>query len=194
MRVQIKLRYTDYMKKIPFLLFILVITLLIGLGIFFIKNDITNKESVQYIPFSTPLSTQQRIMSSPEIATVEAIIDGDTIVLTDKRKVRYIGMDTPEIFPRQKKPECFGEEAALENKYLIEGKTITMKKDISETDKYGRLLRYVWVDGIFVNKYLVRQGYARSAKFPPDIAYANEFKIAAQEAKKEDKGLWNICK
>lgn len=128
-----------------------------------------------------------------EIATVSAVIDGDTIVLTDKKKVRYIGVDTPELHHPKKKIECFGVEARDKNRSIVEGKTIRMKKDVSDMDKYGRLLRYVWVDSLFVNEFLVREGYALPATFPPDIMYSRLFQIRSQEAREEHKGLWNMC-
>jgi len=133
------------------------------------------------------------IKSTKEIASVKRVIDGDTIVLSDERKVRYIGIDTPEIHHPLKSVQCFGTEAAQFNKNLVEGKEVTLQRDISETDKYGRLLRYVWVDNIFVNEYLVKEGYAHVATFPPDVMYVELFQKAAQEARIGNKGLWNKC-
>jgi hypothetical protein len=89
--------------------------------------------------------------------------------------------------------ECFGQEASNKNKELVEGKRVKLEKDVSETDKYGRLLRYVWVDDVFVNDYLVRQGYAYAYTYPPDVKYAEQFVQAQQEARENNRGLWAIC-
>jgi len=70
---------------------------------------------------------------------------------------------------------------------------VRLEKDVSETDKYGRLLRYVWIDDIFVNDYLVRQGYAYTYTYPPDVKYSEQFVEAQQEAKKNSRGLWGGC-
>lgn len=133
------------------------------------------------------------IAGGGEIAVVGRVIDGDTIELSDKRKVRYIGMDTPESVDPRKIVQCFGKEAKEENRRLVEGKTIRLEKDISETDRYGRLLRYVYTSDMFVNDYLVRQGYARIDTVPPDVAHRELLLTSQQEARKESRGLWKSC-
>jgi len=121
------------------------------------------------------------------------VVDGDTIkVLMDQDgqtyTVRYIGMDTPESTTQV---EFFGAEAAIKNVQLVFGKNVTLIKDVSETDRYGRLLRYVLVDHLFVNYELVAQGYANAASFPPDIACIPTFQAAEQKARASNLGLWN---
>jgi micrococcal nuclease len=135
----------------------------------------------------------QKSNTQREEAKVLRVMDGDTIELTDKRSVRYIGMDTPEIVDPDKPVECFGNEADSENKKLVEGKTVLLEKDISETDSYGRLLRYVYVGDMFVNEILVRSGFARVATFPPDVKYKDLFLEAQREASKNNRGLWSAC-
>ncbi len=131
---------------------------------------------------------------------VKRVIDGDTIQINTGQKVRYIGIDTPEIHDPKKPKQCFGEEASKKNKELIEGKQIRMEKDVSETDRYGRLLRYVYVVNLaspsaelFVNEYLVKEGYAYAATFPPDVKYSKHFSELQNEAMREKKGLWSSC-
>lgn len=89
---------------------------------------------------------------------------------------------------------CYGKEASEINKQLVEGKTVELEKDVSETDRYGRLLRYVWLDSVLINEYLVREGYAVSSSYPPDIKYQSIFLQAEELARNEKKGLWsNLC-
>ncbi len=127
--------------------------------------------------------------SENNLFQVARVIDGDTVELSDGRKVRYIGIDAPE----STKKTCFGEESTNKNKELVEGKKARLEKDVSDTDRYGRLLRYVYVEDIFVNEYLVREGYARSSTYPPDVKFQNQFKEAEKEARENSKGLWNSC-
>jgi len=129
-------------------------------------------------------------------AKVIRVIDGDTIEVNiggSIYKVRYIGIDTPETVHPSKPVECFGKEASGKNRELVEGKIVRLEKDVSETDRYERLLRYVWVDDIFVNDYLVRQGYAYASTYPPDVKYADQFAQAQTEAIENNRGLWAIC-
>ncbi|MBI3577452.1 thermonuclease family protein [Candidatus Gottesmanbacteria bacterium] len=132
-----------------------------------------------------------------ETTTVKRVIDGDTIELIDGRRVRYIGINTPETVDPRKPVECFGKEASQENKRLVDGKTIRLERDISQTDKYGRLLRYVYVGppagGLMVNEQLVREGFARSSTFAPDVAHQEKLRQAEQEARNNNRGLWGGC-
>lgn len=118
------------------------------------------------------------------------VIDGDTIQLENGQTVRYIGIDTPETVHPDKPVECYGKEASDKNKELVLGKNIKLEKDISETDKYGRLLAYVWVENTMVNDHLVRQGFAHSSSYPPDIKYQQQFVEAEREARENSRGLW----
>ena len=164
------------------------------MGIYLLKIDkVGLSQPTLNIPSTTPIPVQIVSSQSAELAVVKRVIDGDTIELNDGRKVRYIGVNTPELHHPTKGVQCFGKEAMEKNKELVEGKEIKMKKDVSETDRYKRLLRYIWVGDIFVNEYLAREGYAFQATFPPDVAYVNLFKKAAEEARLNNKGLWNVC-
>lgn len=131
---------------------------------------------------------------SGELFKVTRIIDGDTIKIEGGQAVRYIGIDTPETVHPQKAVECFGREASAKNKELVEGKSVQLEKDISETDKYGRLLRYVYVDGVFVNELLVKEGFAHASSYPPDIKYQDFLNKAQEEARSQNRGLWSGCK
>lgn len=132
-------------------------------------------------------------ISDKQTVLVTRVIDGDTIEIEGKIKVRYIGINTPELHDPKKPIECFGQTASDENKKLIEGKEVYIQKDISETDKFKRLLRYVWVGDIFVNDYLVRQGFAQVSTFPPDVKFQQQFIEAQTEARENKRGLWSQC-
>ena len=110
-----------------------------------------------------------------ETYSVVKVIDGDTIKLENGEVVRYIGIDTPETVHPSKPVQCFGKEASDKNKELVEGKVVKLEKDITNKDKYGRILRYVWVGDLFVNDELVRQGYAYVYTYPPDVKYTEQF-------------------
>lgn len=120
-------------------------------------------------------------------AKVVKIMDGDTIDVSLNGKiyrVRYIGIDTPEI------GEPFYQEATNKNSELVGGKTVKLERDVSETDKYGRLLRYVYVGDLFVNAELARSGYARAITYQPDVRFQSFLESMEQEAKQALRGMW----
>lgn len=123
-------------------------------------------------------------------ATVTHVVDGDTIKLESGEVVRYIGMNTPETVDPRRPVECFGKEASAKNKALVEGQTVELEKDVSEKDKYGRLLRYVWLGDTMINELLVREGFAQVSTYPPDVKYKDRFLAAERLAREEKKGLW----
>jgi len=118
---------------------------------------------------------------------VTEVIDGDTIVVEGGYRVRYIGIDAPEIHPEV---EAYGIEAWQANRQLVEGKEVRLEQDISETDRYGRLLRYVYVEDILVEAELVRQGLARAKAYPPDTKYQDYLERMETEAKVAGRGIW----
>ena len=120
--------------------------------------------------------------SSDDTWKVSRVVDGDTIKLENGETVRYIGIDTPETVDPRKPVQCFGKEASGKNRELVEGREVRLVKDISETDKYKRILRYVYIGDVFVNDYLVRNGYAHASSYPPDVKYQDQFREAEQEA------------
>lgn len=124
---------------------------------------------------------------------VTRVIDGDTVEIEGGMHVRYIGMDTPESVDPRKTVQCFGREAAEENRKLVDGKTVRLEKDVSKTDRYGRLLRYVYIGDVFINDYLVRQGFAQVSTFPPDVLHQEQFLAAEREAREQGRGLWSKC-
>jgi micrococcal nuclease len=124
---------------------------------------------------------------------VTRVIDGDTIEISGGSRVRYIGIDTPETVDPREEVQCFGKEASDKNKELVEGKEVRLEKDVSETDQYGRLLRYVYVGNTFVNESLVKEGFAKASSYPPDIKYQEKLANAEAFARENNKGLWAAC-
>ena len=126
-------------------------------------------------------------------AWVTHVVDGDTIEVEIEGRefrVRYILIDTPETKHPSRPVEPFGPKAAAANKALVEGKTVYLEKDVSDVDQYGRLLRYVYADGLLVNEELVRRGLARVATFPPDVKYVDRFLAVQKEAQEAGAGMW----
>ncbi len=133
---------------------------------------------------------EDSVESEFETVKVVRVVDGDTIEIEGGKKVRYIGIDTPESVHPSKPVECFSSESTKKNKELVEGKEVRLEKDVSETDRYGRLLRYVYVGDTFVNNALVSEGYAQSSSYPPDIKHQSVFIESERQARENNKGLW----
>ena len=136
--------------------------------------------SVKTLPFLFLLTTISCYGQNEQIGVVTRVIDGDTIDIdigSKVHRVRYIGMNTPE-----RDEPCF-DEATEANIDLVAGKTVKLVKDVSETDRYGRLLRYVYVGDIFVNQSLVAEGFAEAVLYKPDDRHFRLFsdleKVAA---------------
>ncbi|WP_343032809.1 thermonuclease family protein [Anaerotalea alkaliphila] len=138
-----------------------------------------------------------------ETGVVARVVDGDTILVRlgggEEVRVRLIGVDTPESVGRYASdPEPYGKEAAAFTRERLEGRVVHLEKDVSDTDRYGRLLRYVWTgkpesgdwEEDMFNAVLVKEGYARVATFPPDVKMADRFLELERTARKGDKGLW----
>lgn len=139
---------------------------------------------------SIPLSYLCIPPQTPQLGLVTKVVDGDTIrVLLDgkEEKVRYIGIDAPESTTTQ---EPFGKEATKRNAQLVRDQIVELYRDVSETDRYGRLLRYVVTNSVFVNLKLIEEGYAKAVTYPPDVACATIFQYAERTARELGKGLW----
>ncbi|WP_160719893.1 thermonuclease family protein [Bacillus sp. USDA818B3_A] len=134
-----------------------------------------------------------------ELITVGRVVDGDTFVTSDGRKVRLVGINTPESTTRH---EQYGKEASNYTTSKLNGKQVWIQKDVSETDRYGRLLRIVWfsvptndmdeneIRTKMFNADLVLNGYAEPSTYPPDVKYSDYFVKFAREAREANKGLW----
>jgi len=127
-----------------------------------------------------------------QVGRVTRVIDGDTIEVEIGGQLfplRYIGIDTPEL---NVPGDLAGQEALLENEALVLGRTVLLARDVSETDRFGRLLRYVFVDEEFVNYRLVRMGIAEAIRYQPDDACHETFMSAQASAQTEGLGRWGL--
>lgn len=149
-----------------------------------VENVVTKKPVVEGVNTEVSPTSEIRL----DLVKVIRVIDGDTIEIEGGQKVRYIGIDTPETY------DCYYSESLNKNKDLVEGKMVSLIKDISETDRYGRLLRYVYIDGVFVNEQLVKEGYANASTYPPDVKFKDNFITLESEARSNNRGLWSSCK
>ncbi len=135
----------------------------------------------------------------PGSATVERVVDGDTIVvrISGRRdRVRLLGIDTPESVKPNTPVQCFAIAASNRTKSLLPpGTPVRLVGDVEQRDQYKRLLAYVYraKDDLFVNLSLVHDGYAVTYTFPPNVAHASEFVGAAAQARDADRGLWSAC-
>jgi micrococcal nuclease len=138
--------------------------------------------------FATDVPVPGSEGAAGELVAVVRVMDGDTIEVrigNQNVRIRYIGMDTPE------RGQPFFAEATAANEQLVAGQIVILVKDVSETDRYGRLLRYVYLqDGTFVNAELVRLGYAQVATFPPDVRRQALLLELQREAREAGRGLW----
>ncbi len=152
-----------------------VLALLLGLAVWL----------TQPLPPAVPPARQLAEMTPARVVNV---VDGDTVdIALDGREVRlrYIGIDTPE------RDEPFYRAATAANRALVGRRTVYLEKDVSETDRYGRLLRYVYTpDGRLVNEILVAEGHAHAATFPPDVRHTARLQAAQQRAQEAGLGMW----
>lgn len=155
---------------------------------------------VDSAPAATPFADE--IPENVTEATVVSVSDGDTVRVEidgETESLRLILVDTPETRDPNDPVECYGAEATEFMKALLpEGTTVYLEQDISDRDRYGRMLRYVWLKGdddkaYLVNEILVRQGYAVLYTYPPDVKYVDQIRAAQNAAVEEQAGLWAQC-
>lgn len=141
-----------------------------------------------------------------EKVKVKRVVDGDTIEVIlngEEKTVRLIGVNTPETKHPKKGVEFYGKEASAFTKSSLEGKTVYLEKDKSDTDKYGRLLRFVWikkpthnpptsqeVENDMFNAILVKDGYAKAMAYGKDLGYQENFQKLQDDAVSKTLGLW----
>lgn len=127
----------------------------------------------------------------PSSGEVARVIDGDTIELTTGEKIRYLMVDTPE---STTDTECYGQQAKDFNLSLVNGQTVELRYDVQCTDRYDRLLAYVFIEGTEVNRLMVERGYACVLHISPNgDDVASEYEALESAAKSAGKGLWGFC-
>lgn len=152
-------------------------------------------------PTSLPVEEEKPLDIHLVKGKVERVVDGDTAIINidgESFRVRFIGVNTPESTTRI---EEYGKEASNFTKKYLTGKEVYLEKDVSETDKYGRLLRYIWleepssldieeIENKMFNAILLKEGYAKVATYPPDVKYADTFVQIQRSARENNLGLW----
>lgn len=133
-----------------------------------------------------------------DVATIESVIDGDTIVLEVQNQtetVRLLGVDTPETVHPSKPIECFGPEASAFTKVtLVKGSTVKLLRDVEPRDRFQRLLVYLFLaDGTLFNQLLIDRGFARTLSIEPNTTFASQFATHESNARNRRVGLWQYC-
>ena len=174
----------------------LAISLLMILSSFFggVFGDTESGVLAMPAPQTSPSSSPP---SATTTAFVTKVIDGDTIDVRigsspTSTRVRYIGINTPEVYG-SKTPECGGVEATARNGELVANQTITLVPGVGPYDKYGRLLAYVFVGDLFINEKLLAEGYADTMIIPPDTQYYKQFTGLRNTARTARVGNWAGC-
>lgn len=182
-----------------------ILIILLGFSLLWFGTQRMPELKPSLLPISSPIITNSPEATSSGVSGIEGervlvtkVVDGDTIEVSTGQTVRLIGIDTPETVDPRRPVGCFGKEASNETKSLLSGKEVILQKDISGTDRYKRLLRYVYLpleDGklLFVNDYLVRAGFAKVYTYPPDVKFNEQFRQAEVEARDKKLGLWAKC-
>ncbi len=177
--------------RILAILMILSVIPVTGCGLFYDFDRNENNTHKEKIIGETgqdgDISLEKDNYSNPRYE-VKEVIDGDTIVLSVGERIRFIGMNTPE------EGMYFYEEARDVLKMMILEKEVWLEKDISDYDQYGRKLRYVYHDDIFVNLEMVKRGFANIFTYPPDVKYSEQFLEAERYARENNLGLWESSK
>ena len=181
---------------------VLLVTVVLALTGYLLAGDLDpryhSKEEVKWkIPFG-------RNFDYSNILVTRAV-DGDTLVLENSERVRLIGIDTPEMHESNKLNrdaqrsgqdlstiKQLGRQSYEFTKNLVQGKRVRLEFDVERYDKYKRILAYVYLlDGTFVNAKIVQEGYASLMTYPPNVKYADLFLKLYQEARQNQRGLWN---
>lgn len=129
-----------------------------------------------------------------KLHTITQIIDGDTFIVNNKTTIRLIGINSPE------KDQCFHSQSRQAVAKFLKDKSVYLEKEITGQDEYARLLRYAFIpaagdreDNLFVNDYIVRQGWAQAMPSAPNSRYRDLLYAAQEEAINHNRGLWGAC-
>jgi micrococcal nuclease len=156
------------------------------------EEEIALETEAEAEPAPIPSATTTTLIDDA-LYYVVRVIDGDTIEVERSGEfatVRYIGIDTPEVKHPNQTGECYGEEAKNENVRLVDGMPVRLVRDVSDTDQYGRLLRYVYYEDTFINLALVQGGFAEAKTYNPNVAKQSELDTAETAAVAAKRGIW----
>jgi len=134
-------------------------------------------------------------LSTPEKATVKWVYDGDTLLLTDKRKIRLIGIDTPEVKHHKQKAQAYGAKAREALRELLKRNNykILLRFEKEKLDRFSRLLAHVYTpDGMNISNWLLEEGFARTLSIPPNILLAECYKRSEKMAKEQSLKIWRL--
>lgn len=146
----------------------------------------------------TWLGSRDIVIDETRAYQVSQVIDGDTFMVKIDRQaiiVRMLGIDTPETVDPRKPEQCFGREASDKTKSLLTGRLVYLKANPNreKKDRYGRYLLYVYTGDLFVNEYLIREGFAREYTYGKPYSFQARFRSVEREAQQAGRGLWLVC-
>ena len=158
--------------------------------------ETTAETTVQAVAPTAPVEEEDADQDSYD-ATVTRVVDGDTVEISPAvggiTDLRFIGVDTPETKEPGCAPQPYGQEASAFTQAQLGGEQVGLEFDVEKTDRYGRLLAYVYPqDGEMFNETLLEEGYAQVATFPPNVRYADHFLEAQHAARETGRGLWGL--
>lgn len=186
------------MKKKDMRNIIALIAFLIAAYQFVVAPQVSQEKNTKVFPTITKPTAVlgDQTVSASVSAQVVRVVDGDTVrvlINGEEKTIRLIGMNTPETVDPRREVQCFGKEASNKARELLSDQIVYLESDVSQgdTDKYQRLLRYVWLpDGSNFNKLMIAEGYAYEYTYDLPYRYQKEFKDAQSEAQKVKRGLW----
>ncbi len=186
-------------------LFLALAFFIVGIGLL-PSDDTVTAETPTTVEKPAQVTQQKEVKVNTQVdqetlvekGKVLSVTDGDTLRVSINGKsvpVRLIGMNTPEINHQTEPVQCYGPVAKKALEALVLNKEITLEKDKSDKDQYGRSLRYVWAGKVLVNEYMTQKGYGFAASYPPDTKYQKRIDAGEQSAKAALTGLWatNTC-
>lgn len=176
----------------------MAIALLVGCSETPSQEPSSNVEQTQQQNLSTESSSDHKPQGQTMEVTIVKVTDGDTVKVKlpngTEESVRLLLIDTPETVHPSKPVQPFGPEAsALAKELMPVGSKVTLEMDVSERDKYNRLLGYIWINGKMVNEILLEKGYARVAYvYAPNTRWVDYFRSIQDKARQQELGIWSI--
>jgi micrococcal nuclease len=174
-------------------LILVLVLVIVAFGAYFAYTRLADVSSPPIGGTGAPPAGEQGIPSSATEASVEYVHDGDTLFLTDGRKVRLLGINTPEI---GENAECYGDEATAELKAMLpEGAHVWVLQDVEPLDQYGRSLLFIYTDSaVNVNLALISSGAAEVEMYAPNLLLRDQLEAGEETARSTGLGLWGACR